>query len=253
MHKRGYFRKHPLYPTWDPADDAPPPPVSSVGEAQDRIPTILQNIDFTAREILLDLGDDPGTHLTDLDISVKAHEAHWIPQMVPLSKEMTILDLGCGYGRSAEWLWRTVRKVYGVDISKEIIQVCKTRFRAIQNVEFYENAGNDLGMFPPNSFDLIYCFNVFQHIPREMTAAYLEEFRRTLKLGGFCLFNLVSGVNEDTKYGEPGTEWTIGYRQEEVRTMVEAAGLHLVRIHTWKVKRFEPYWLWVLATEAETI
>ena len=46
-------------------------------------------------------------------------------------------------------------------------------------------AGRDLAAFADESFDLVYSYAVFQHIPsRDVVMQYLREARRVLKPGG---------------------------------------------------------------------
>ncbi|MFQ5932555.1 MAG: class I SAM-dependent methyltransferase [Nitrospiraceae bacterium] len=246
MHKHGYFRNHPLYPGWPPTTPAPCLAVPALAPRKDAIPDFLRTMDFRRRDINWGFHDGVAS-LSALEILVNEYDVHWVQEMVPLTKEMTVLDIGCGYGRSEEWLCQTVGTVHGVDISADIISVCRKRFQGIPNVEFFENSGNDLRMCPTASYDFIYCYNVFQHIPRDMVRAYLREYRRVLKPGGVCLFNLLSGVNHTTQDGDSYAEWALGYREQEAINMIHVAGLHLLRIHRWSVTGVEPYWLWVIA------
>ena len=70
--------------------------------------------------------------------------------------------------------------VYGIDVTDYIIDICKTKYAGIENVEFIKNNGYSLKMIDDNSIDLVSCYTVFQHIPKKATQSYLKEFSRIL-------------------------------------------------------------------------
>jgi len=95
------------------------------------------------------------------------------------------LEIGCGPGRLMLPLSRRFRRIDGVDISDEMIRLARERLRRAPNAHPHHNSGQDLAMFADESFDFVYSYAVFQHIPSaEVIWNYLREACRVLKPGG---------------------------------------------------------------------
>jgi SAM-dependent methyltransferase len=249
MQRRGYFERYPAYRTWREKMETPVAEPAGGAPEKAILPGALAGVDFSAPEVLFDpQGADPSRFFDDeLDPALKSAEDLWLPMMVELDAGMTVLDIGCGFGRTEEWLVSHVKELYGVDISEYIVGLCKKRFAGKDNVHFYTNSGYDLSPFEDSKFDFTYCFNVFQHIPRKFTEKYLAEIRRTLKSGGVFLFNVLSGINYTTEDGPYGTDWSIGYQEEEISRLLRKSGLTPVNTFTWRLKGAPQFWIWKLA------
>jgi hypothetical protein len=66
-----------------------------------------------------------------------------------------------------------------------MIRLASERLRATPNAHAHVCSGADLAMFPDATFDFVYSYAVFQHIPsRDVVFQYLREARRVLKPGG---------------------------------------------------------------------
>ncbi len=100
------------------------------------------------------------------------------------------LDFGCGLGRMTR-AWSTrYDEVVGIDISEEMVMQAraanpngKIDFLVVDQYPF---------PFEPETFDFVYSTIVVQHIPLPHSLAYVSEFFRVLKPGGFCLFDAPS-------------------------------------------------------------
>lgn len=77
----------------------------------------------------------------------------------------TILDFGCGCGRTVRWFdnWAKVKdhSIIGVDIDKELIKWCNNNINILSGIVSE--------VIPPlpfdnNKFDLIYSISVFSHL-----------------------------------------------------------------------------------------
>ena len=101
-----------------------------------------------------------------------------------ISKDMRVLDLGCGLGKMAEMLHDKVKEYYGVDISDGAIEICKKRNQDKKNAFFFSNNGFDLRDFDDNYFDFVFSIVTFQHIKRDIIIGYLKEIVRVLKDDG---------------------------------------------------------------------
>jgi SAM-dependent methyltransferase len=111
--------------------------------------------------------------------------------------EMRALEIGCGPGRVMLPMSRRFREIHGVDVSDEMIRQARERLREIPNAHAHVNNGLDLKGFHDASFDFVYSYAVFQHIPsREVVLGYLREAWRVLRTGGLirCQLNGLPGA-----------------------------------------------------------
>ncbi len=98
-----------------------------------------------------------------------------------------ILDLGCANGRFYEVLENKNVDFYGVDFSRELIEMAKNKYR---NGKFYLADARKLP-FSDNFFDKIYSISVLHHIPSyDFRMQFLKEANRTLKPGGLLILRV---------------------------------------------------------------
>ncbi|MDD5773747.1 MAG: methyltransferase domain-containing protein [bacterium] len=86
-------------------------------------------------------------------------------------KNKKVLDLGCGVGRWCRILAQKGAKVTGADISNEMIKIAG--IPADKNVDFLNAAIAEIEL-PADTFDLITCVTVLQHITDE------KEFKKSV-------------------------------------------------------------------------
>ncbi|MEX0963872.1 MAG: class I SAM-dependent methyltransferase [Pseudohongiellaceae bacterium] len=234
MQEKDYFANHPHYS--DHFGSSP----SKDELALDRK---MLSLDFTQNEITM-----PIPYSDALERSVKRTESVWLYEMFALPKAGVALDVGCGFGRSVKWMAQHYSRVIGTDISENVISKARANCAALQNVEFFTNDSNSIAAdIEPASIDVAYIFTVFQHIPREFSVDILSSVGKVLRGNGKVVFNLLSNINEDLNSGIEGTEWAIGYSEEQAAKLVEQSGLHLDKIVSWSRPETEVRWLWVCA------
>ncbi|WP_447968275.1 methyltransferase domain-containing protein [Nitrospira sp. M1] len=132
------------------------------------------------------------------------------------SPSWTVLDIGCGIGRVLKPLASHFQQLVGIDVSGEMITQSKKWLDGLDNVETLETSGVDLQAFQDQSFDLVYSFVAFQHMPRPVFARYLEESHRVLNTHGYLAFQIPIGVSRDT-----ALEDTISMRQYSTDELVK--------------------------------
>ena len=102
------------------------------------------------------------------------------------------LEIGCGPGRLMRPMAPHFTEIHGVDVSDEMVRMAAERLRGTPNAHAHHGSGADLAMFADETFDFVYSYAVFQHIPsRGVVFGYLREARRVLKTGGIlrCQLN----------------------------------------------------------------
>src|SRR5271163_4853887 len=108
---------------------------------------------------------------------------------VPLSERggWRALEIGCGPGRLMRPMARHFVEIDGVDVSDEMIGIAKKRLNDLPNAHPHHTDGATLSLFPDDTFEFVYSYAVFQHIPsREVVVQYLRETHRVMKTGGLA-------------------------------------------------------------------
>jgi ubiquinone/menaquinone biosynthesis C-methylase UbiE len=108
---------------------------------------------------------------------------------VPLSERGSwrALEIGCGPGRLMRPMSRHFVEIDGVDVSDEMIAIARQRLSDLPNAHPHHTDGASLSLFPDETFEFVYSYAVFQHIPsREVVVQYLRETHRVLKTGGLA-------------------------------------------------------------------
>lgn len=99
-----------------------------------------------------------------------------------LPKPCTILDAGCGTGKTMEMLIQQGYRVKGIDSSEEALAFCKKR-----NLKHIQYGSVTSLPFPDASFDCILCMDVLGMLYKQDIEKALREFYRVLKPGGIVI------------------------------------------------------------------
>ena len=97
------------------------------------------------------------------------------------------LEIGCGPGRLMRPMSRHFVEIHGVDVSDEMIARAREKLADVPHAHPHVTDGASLSQFEDESFDFVYSYAVFQHIPsREVVLQYLREIARVLRPGGLA-------------------------------------------------------------------
>lgn len=103
------------------------------------------------------------------------------------------LDFGCGAGRLTTALARYFKRVDGVDISYEMIQLARANLPDGLGCRYWHNTKPDLKLFKARTFDFVYSMIVFQHMPQDIQQRYVAEIVRVLRTTGVAMIEIPDG------------------------------------------------------------
>jgi ubiquinone/menaquinone biosynthesis C-methylase UbiE len=99
------------------------------------------------------------------------------------SRQLSLLDVGCGIGNYHPLLAPVVDSVSGVDVSGACISKARERNPAV-SYEVYD--GNHLP-YPNQQFDVTFCVCVLHHVPPERWSQFVSEMHRVTRTGGLIV------------------------------------------------------------------
>jgi ubiquinone/menaquinone biosynthesis C-methylase UbiE len=137
------------------------------------------------------------------------------------------LEIGCGPGRLIKPLSRHFGEIHGVDVSDEMIRLARERLADIPHAHFHATNGASLPQFADDSFEFIYSYAVFQHIPsRDVVLEYMREIRRVLKPGGI-FHGQFNGLSHSA---DPNTWSGVVFSAADIRAFTRKNGLELLNL-----------------------
>jgi SAM-dependent methyltransferase len=175
----------------------------------------------------------------------------WALEFISLQPDATILDIGCGGGKSIEVLARRASqgKVCGIDHSKDMVQTSRLLNRGLIRAGRAEIEHASVSRLPflDRSFDLVACFECCYFWPDMIEG--LREIRRVLKQGGLLL--IANEVYDDPRFDERNATWARladmqVYSPQEYRAFLSEAGFRTVQLETSP----ERNWIAVVAAPA---
>jgi SAM-dependent methyltransferase len=127
----------------------------------------------------------------DLPFEDMLHAINRVAGLLELRQGDRLLDLGCGAGIFEMAFTRSVREIYGIDHSREMVRVAAGNSRPYGNILIARGDILDLP-FPGESFGKILVNSVIQYLDdREMVLRAIGELFRVAEKGGRILISLV--------------------------------------------------------------
>lgn len=194
----------------------------------------------------------------------------YLTLLCDLRRESSVLELGCGHGRTARGLLDYLRspgRYRGLDVDRTRIEDAQGRIQKrypnfqfvwadVHNAHYNPKGGASAAAycfpFPDAAFDVVYAASLFTHLLPEETRNYFRESRRVLAPGGKCLFSVFAldhyrghGTSVSPLYelehalpGHPGVavrdlrhpDALVGYSLGKLTTLAAETGLRLVRV-----------------------
>ena len=110
-----------------------------------------------------------------------AHYLRWTHVLKEARIGQTILDFGCGSGEMLEVFYRNKyrpKQYIGLDIRKQTIDENNTKFNNLDFAEFRQCDLCEDGLNLNQTFDIITCFEVIEHIGHENADTFLKNILR---------------------------------------------------------------------------
>lgn len=165
---------------------------------------------------------------------------------LPLRSDMTVVIIGCGYGREAVLLSPHVKKIYGIDVNETVLQQAKA-FAAKHGVaNFVPVLAEEWKEKIQDSVDLVYEIVVFQHLTKDLTRDYFQGLTAKLSDTGVFLCQFMDSAygttDAEIKKYEPCVNWTV----EDIYRLAADNNLKVVKIKDKTFPEDNATWHWAL-------
>ncbi len=161
-------------------------------------------------------------------------EVALVEQFVPLSPDMIMIVIGCGYGRETLKFATRVRKVYGIDVSPTILNKAAAFLSQRGVTNFTPVTAESYKDTIPSGIDLVFSIVVMQHLTRDLVLDYFQTLANKLSDRGCFVVQflelMLDGAPKDAELQvyEPSVSWTT----RELFDLAKNAGLQFVAVRT---------------------
>lgn len=163
--------------------------------------------------------------------------ASYIDQKISL-KGLKVLDVGCGGGLLAEAFESMGASVTAIDVTEANIEVAKLHAKkAGKTISYMMTRAEDLAIKEPESFDVVACLEVIEHVPdpRQLIDACAkllkpkgEMFLSTLNRNPRSFVTAILGAEYIFNILPKGThEWSKFIKPAELEKYMRTAGIRL--------------------------
>lgn len=122
-----------------------------------------------------------------------------LDKVLELKGDEIVLDFGCGSGRISYWIAPRVKRVFGLEVTPEMIDLAE-KHRTAPNVEFLLYDGAHFpNLFSP--MDIVLSVGVLQTMKEEGLKETIFQLVRYLRSGGRLV--LIEQVSDNAKVGRP--------------------------------------------------
>jgi ubiquinone/menaquinone biosynthesis C-methylase UbiE len=119
---------------------------------------------------------------------IEPAEKTFLDEYSPVLKEMNMLDMGVGGGRTTKYFAPVVKKYTGADYAPAMIEACRKRYR--NKYEFLEADARNMAEFNDSIFDFVlFSFNGIDSFSQRDRFSALREINRVLKINGIFFFS----------------------------------------------------------------
>ena len=133
---------------------------------------------------------------------------NWINGLVPL-KGLQVLDVGCGGGILADSMAREGATVLGIDLAHKALKVAELHAleAQTQGVEYREISAELLAFEQPESFDVVTCMEMLEHVPDPQ--AVVSACAMLVKPVGYVFFSTINRNSKAFLFAIVGAEYLL--------------------------------------------
>ena len=180
--------------------------------------------------------DNNNAHIFDakhIQILESKERKNWqnpdeIMRQLELKSSQVVADQGCGSGYFTIPISRKVKKVYAIDVQKEMLDYLENKIQQqkIENIKTLLSENNNIPL-PDERVDLLISVNTLHEFRDKGNT--INEIRRVLKQNGRAV--IVDFKKEDTEFGPP-VEIRISKAQAKI--LFEQKGLNVIKTYDLK-------------------
>jgi len=165
---------------------------------------LTENVDWSLRaeKGFLASGIDPADRRGLKNQYIDLLQKMALEEVMALKGSEVVLDFGCGSGRIAYWIAPKVKRVVGLEVTPEMIDLAE-RHRAPKNVEFMAYDGIHFPVVP-YPFDIILSVWVLQYVEGEKLKKTVSELAQYLREDGKLY--LIEQASDNPKVERPKVE-----------------------------------------------
>jgi len=120
----------------------------------------------------------------------------------------TVLDIGCGGGILAESMAAHGASVTGIDLGEAPLAVARLHLRESgQKVEYLRVSAEDLAAERPESFDVVTCMEMLEHVPDP--SSIITACAKLVKPGGQVFFSTINRNPKSWLFAIVGAEYVL--------------------------------------------
>jgi 2-polyprenyl-6-hydroxyphenyl methylase/3-demethylubiquinone-9 3-methyltransferase len=132
----------------------------------------------------------------------------WIDGQAALAGKR-VVDIGCGGGILADSMARKGASVLGIDLATKPLRVAQLHAleAGTPNVEYREVSAETLAAEQPESFDVVTCMEMLEHVPRPESV--VAAAARLVKPGGWVFFSTINRNPKAFLFAIVGAEYVL--------------------------------------------
>jgi len=158
------------------------------------------------------------------------HSCFRVMELIPPTKPLKLLDVGCGEGKDAVFFARCGYDVTAFDIAEAGLEKTK-RLADKARVHVRTFRSNLLDFRLDEKYDIIYCSGVLHYIKPELRNEIMENYKSNVNSGGIVAMN----VFVEKPFIAPPPE------NEAHHSYLWKSGSLLTYFHDWYVESFKEY------------
>lgn len=177
-------------------------------------------------------------------------EIRAIEQFTPLRDDMTVVVIGCGYGRETEYISPRVKHVYGIDVSEPLLESARQNLEAKGVRNFTPVLASEYASKIPPGVDLVFSIVVMQHLTRDLVVDYFCRLGALLAPGGQMVVQFVEEIGKDVRNDaelrvyEPMVNWT----PQQIVRLTRLASLKFEETRTVLIAE-DALWHWAFVSK----